>query len=104
MTDHARERFERAVDELRPRLYRYCARMTGSVVDGEDAVQDTLMKALVALPDAGSIDNLESYLFRIAHNTVLDFLRRRARSPLLENDEALEMIPAPDPTDHDPEA
>jgi RNA polymerase sigma-70 factor (ECF subfamily) len=104
MTDHARAGFERATDELRPKLYRYCARMTGSVVDGEDVVQDTLMKALVALPNAGVIDNLESYLFRIAHNTVLDFLRRRAREPVMQSEEVLEMIPAPDAIDVDPEA
>lgn len=104
MTESARDRFERAADELRPKLYRYCARMTGSVVDGEDVVQDTLMKALVALPNAGVIDNFESYLFRIAHNAVLDFLRRRARSPVMQNEEALELIPAPDSTDRDHEA
>ena len=104
MTDSARDRFERAADELRPKLYRYCARMTGSVVDGEDVVQDTLMKALVALPNAGVIDNIESYLFRIAHNTVLDFLRRRAREPVMQNEEALEMFPAPDSTHRDQEA
>jgi RNA polymerase sigma-70 factor (ECF subfamily) len=104
MTGDARDRFERAADELRPKLYRYCARMTGSVVDGEDVVQDTLVKALVALPNAGDIENLESYLFRIAHNTVLDFLRRRARDPVMQNEEALAMIPAPDSTDRDLEA
>jgi RNA polymerase sigma-70 factor, ECF subfamily len=104
MTDYARDQFERAADELRPKLHRYCARMTGSIVDGEDVVQDTLMKALVALPNVGVIDNLERYLFRIAHNTVLDFLRRRARNPVMQNEEALEMIPAPDSTDRDNEA
>jgi RNA polymerase sigma-70 factor, ECF subfamily len=104
MTDYARDQFERAADELRPKLHRYCARMTGSIVDGEDVVQDTLMKALVALPNVGVIDNLERYLFRIAHNTVLDFLRHRARNPVMQNEEALEMIPAPDSTDRDHEA
>jgi RNA polymerase sigma-70 factor (ECF subfamily) len=104
MTDDARVRFERAADELRPKLHRYCARMTGSVVDGEDVVQDTLVKALVSLPNAGPIDNLESYLFRIAHNTALDVLRRRARAPVMQDEEVLEMIPAPDSADVDPEA
>jgi RNA polymerase sigma-70 factor, ECF subfamily len=54
--------------------------MAGTAVDGEDIVQDALMKALVALPNAGVLDNPEGWLFRIAHNTALDFLRRRARS------------------------
>jgi RNA polymerase sigma-70 factor (ECF subfamily) len=64
---------------LRPRLHRYCARMVGSAFDGEDVVQETLAKAAEALPTAGPIERPESWLFRIAHNTALDALRRRKR-------------------------
>jgi RNA polymerase sigma-70 factor, ECF subfamily len=103
MTDDARAEFERLVGEFRPKLHRYCARMTGSAVDGEDIVQDALIKAIAALPNLGVIDNPEGWLFRIAHNTALDFLRRRARGPILQNDEALDMISAPDSTDQDHE-
>jgi RNA polymerase sigma-70 factor (ECF subfamily) len=78
--------------------------MTGSAVDGEDIVQDALMKAFTALSSVGVIDNPEGWLFRIAHNTALDFLRRRARGPLMEREEALEMIAAPDSPDQDHEA
>lgn len=56
--------------------------MTGSAVDGEDIVQDALIKALAALPSVGVIDNPEGWLFRIAHNTAFDFLRRRSRGPM----------------------
>jgi RNA polymerase sigma-70 factor (ECF subfamily) len=67
------------LDRLRPRLHRYCARMVGSALDGEDIVQDALLRALEsALPDR-PIDNPEGWLFRIAHNLALDWLRRRAR-------------------------
>ncbi len=66
-----------ALAELRPALHRYCARMTGSVIDGEDAVQDALVKAVVAFDRAGEIASPQSWLFRIAHNTALDLLRRR---------------------------
>src|ERR1700723_1894465 len=103
MTDHARDDFERLLGELQPKLHRYCARMTGSAVDGEDIVQDAMIKALAALPDAGVIGNSEAWLFRIAHNTALDFLRRRARRPMLQDEEALDMIAAPDSRDPDHE-
>jgi len=73
--------------------------MTGSAVDGEDIVQDALMKALAALPDVGVVDNPEGWLFRIAHNTALDFLRRRARGPTMQNSEALDRIATPDSPD-----
>ena len=45
----AREEFLGMVDALRPQLHRYCARLTGSVIEGEDIVQDTLAKAFYAL-------------------------------------------------------
>jgi RNA polymerase sigma-70 factor, ECF subfamily len=95
--------FERLARELRPKLHRYCARMAGSAVDGEDIVQDALMKALTALPNVGAIDNPEGWLFRIAHNTALDHLRRRARDPMTLNDKVLEMIAAPSSSDQDHE-
>ena len=34
-----RRRFLELVADLRPELHRYCARMTGSIADGEDIVQ-----------------------------------------------------------------
>ena len=72
--------------------------MTGSVIDGEDVVQEALVKALDALPRAGALANPEGWLFRIAHNAALDFLRRRARhAAAFADDEDLEMIA--DPTD-----
>ena len=103
MTDDARDQFEQLVGELRPKLHRYCARMTGSAVDGEDIVQDALIKALAAPSSVGVIDNPEGWLFRIAHNTALDFLRRRERGPMMLNDEALDMIAAPGSSDQDHE-
>ena len=67
------------MSQMRPRLHRYCARMVGSAIDGEDVVQDALAKAVEARPGAGIITHPEHWLFRIAHNTALDALRRRKR-------------------------
>lgn len=89
--------FERLLAELRPRLHRYCARMTGSVIDGEDVLQETLIKAIEAFPHTGPLVNAEGWLFRIAHNASLDFLRRRARrAAVQEGEEELETIADPD--------
>jgi RNA polymerase sigma factor (sigma-70 family) len=62
-------------EALRPELHRYCARLMGSVIDGEDVVQDTLARAFVALEE---MPPLRPWLFRIAHNRALDLLRSRA--------------------------
>ena len=84
--------FGRLLVTMRPRLHRYCARMTGSVIDGEDVLQDALIKAVEAFPSAGPIGNPEGWLFRIAHNTALDFLRRRNRQSALHSEGDVDMI------------
>ncbi len=98
MNDAART-FEQLIGELRPGLHRYCARMTGSPVDGEDVVQEALIKAFAAQASAGALANPRAWLFRIAHNAAIDFLRRRAREPLAGGEEELDMIAAPDTPD-----
>ncbi len=64
--------------ELRPELHRYCARLMGSVIEGEDVVQDTFARAFVALDELKEAPPLRPWLFRIAHNRAMDLLRSRA--------------------------
>ena len=91
-----RAAFTQLLIELRPSLHRYIARMTGSVVDGEDVLQDALARALEAFLRAGPLDNPGGWVFRIAHNTTLDFLRRQARERALPPEESPAMSnPAP---------
>jgi RNA polymerase sigma-70 factor (ECF subfamily) len=89
--------FDRVLGEVRPKLHRYCARMTGSAIDGEDVVQDALVKALEAMPQLNLITQIEGWLFRIAHNAALDFLRSRGRRDAAFSDEDVDM--AIDPVD-----
>ncbi|MFZ2075516.1 MAG: RNA polymerase sigma factor, partial [Xanthobacteraceae bacterium] len=91
----ARVAFDRLLGELRPKLHRYCARMTGSVIDGEDVVQEAIVKAIEALPDVGAIEHPQGWLFRIAHNAALDFLRRRARQNAALSAEDPDMVVDP---------
>ena len=86
---------ERLLVAMRPKLHRYCARMVGSVIDGEDVLQDALTKAVEAHSTAGSIGNPEGWLFRIAHNTALDFLRRRKRQEALRGPAEVDMMVDP---------
>jgi RNA polymerase sigma factor (sigma-70 family) len=96
-----RRRFLELVADLRPELHRYCARMTGSVADGEDIVQETLARAYYLLPEMNQMPAFRPWLFRIAHNRALDHLRRyeaRMSEPLdAVRDSAAD--PAPDPGD-----
>ncbi|TPI43422.1 RNA polymerase sigma factor [Mesorhizobium sp. B3-1-6] len=64
---------------LRPKLHRYAARMAGSAIDGEDIVQEAVVKALAAHDGGARVERPEQWLFRIAHNAAQDHLRRRQR-------------------------
>jgi RNA polymerase sigma-70 factor (ECF subfamily) len=75
----ARDRFLEMVAEIRPELHRYCSRLVGSAIDGEDVVQETLAKAFYALGVEVELPPLRPWLLRIAHNTAIDFLRRYER-------------------------
>jgi RNA polymerase sigma-70 factor (ECF subfamily) len=75
MNQDRRKELLALASELRPDLHRYCARLMGSVIDGEDVVQDTLIRAFVALKDLEEAPPLRPWLFRIGHNRALDLLR-----------------------------
>ena len=83
---------DRLLVAMRPRLHRYCARMVGSAIDGEDVLQDALVKAVESFASSGPVRNPEGWLFRVAHNTALDFLRRRNRQEALRSGEEVDMI------------
>ncbi len=87
--------FLETIAQLRPRLHRYCSRMTGSVLDGEDLVQDAMFEAYRKLDQFDDSRPLAPWLFRIAHNRRIDFLRRRgARDVAEENAAVPDSVPA----------
>lgn len=79
ITDPVRKAWHRFIERtepLRPDLHRYCRSLTGSLWDGEDLVQDTLMRAFARLSEASHpIENARAYLFRIASNLWIDKFR-----------------------------
>lgn len=96
----AREQFLALVADLRPELQRYCARLTGSLVEGEDIVQDTLARAFYALAQQVEMPALRPWLFRIAHNAALDHLKShgvKLTEPRADLAEAAGADEAPDP-------
>jgi RNA polymerase sigma-70 factor (ECF subfamily) len=82
--------FLETINQLRPSLHRYCARMTGTVMDGEDVVQETLFEAYRKLDKFDDSRPLKPWLFRIAHNRCIDFLRSRG---VRDEAEAIAAVP-----------
>lgn len=81
--------FLETITHLRPKLHRYCARMTGSVMDGEDVVQEALFQAYRNLDTFDDARPLAPWLFRIAHNRCIDFLRRKGIRVQVETEAAV---------------
>ena len=58
-------------------LYRYCLAIVGNSQDAQDALQNTMVKVLGALPGEERKIELKPWLYRIAHNESIELLRRR---------------------------
>jgi RNA polymerase sigma-70 factor (ECF subfamily) len=74
-------------DLYSPRLYRYAMRLLGDDNAAEDCVSETFSRFLKALQSGkGPRDYLQAYLFRTAHNLVVDHYRRQPVTEELDDD------------------
>lgn len=74
--------FQRLVERYQRRLFAFVRHYTRNPVEIEDIVQDTFLKAYSRLESFQQTASFGTWLYRIATNTVLDFLKRRGRSPV----------------------
>jgi RNA polymerase sigma factor (sigma-70 family) len=65
-------------------LYRFCLAIVGNPDDAQEALQNTMIKVLRALPGEERSIELKPWLYRIAHNESIDLLRRRRESRELD--------------------
>jgi RNA polymerase sigma factor (sigma-70 family) len=65
-------------------LYRYCLAIVGNSQDAQDALQNTMVKVLGALPGEERRIQLKPWLYRIAHNESIALLRRRRETRQLD--------------------
>jgi RNA polymerase sigma-70 factor, ECF subfamily len=72
--------------EYSPRLYAYLRHNLPSAADAEDALGETLLAAVRALPNFDGRVSLSAFLYSLAYRKMADFWRRRhATAPLLES-------------------
>jgi RNA polymerase sigma-70 factor, ECF subfamily len=81
---------ERLVARHKRPLFALCYGFLGHAEDAEDAVQETFLRALRALPRFRGDATLRTWLFRIAVNTCLNWKRDRSRDPASDRAGALD--------------
>ena len=73
--------FEDLVTEHEKGVYAIAQRMTGNAEDAADMTQETFIKAYNSLSSFRGDSKFSVWLYRIATNVCLDFLRSRSRKP-----------------------
>ena len=73
--------FEKLVLEYEKSVYAITQRMTGNAEDAADMTQETFIKAYNSLSSFRGDSKFSVWLYRIATNVCLDFLRSRSRKP-----------------------
>ena len=76
-TQGDRRAFEAIYGRYHQALYRFCLAMVGNPQDAQDALQNTMVKVLRALPGEKREIRLKPWLYRIARNESVETLRRR---------------------------
>jgi RNA polymerase sigma-70 factor, ECF subfamily len=76
------DEFPLKAEPHRRELLAHCYRMTGSLHDAEDLVQETYLRAWKAYSGFKGQSSLRTWLYRIATNTCLTALDSRQRRPL----------------------
>ncbi|WP_432939619.1 RNA polymerase subunit sigma-70 [Kribbella sp. CA-253562] len=81
VTKPAEHAFTALIEQHRAEMRAHCYRLLGSYDEAEDLTQETFLRAWNSAGTLGQIDNPRAWLYKIATNVCLDFLRKQNRRP-----------------------
>jgi RNA polymerase sigma-70 factor (family 1) len=91
--------FKRIFDTYKDRLYSYVLAVSHSSYTAEEITQEIFMKLWLCRDALSSIDNMESYIFTIARNKTLNYLRKAGNQASLLQEIQKRMKPAANNTE-----
>jgi RNA polymerase sigma-70 factor (ECF subfamily) len=87
---HDEEAFAELYEKYFDKIYRYISLKIGNRVESEDMTQQVFIKALHSISSFKWRGlPFSAWLFRIAHNQVVDYLRKKTRQPILSLNESI---------------
>jgi len=78
--------FKLLFEQYRNQLFSYLFKITKSAETAEEIVLDVFLKIWHGRQTITQIENFDQFLFRIAHNKAIDFLRSLKRNPVIQQD------------------
>jgi len=93
------DEFGKLLERYRPEIQAHCYRLLGTVVDAEDMVQESFLKALNHREELNQPSALRAWLYRIATNSCLDMLRQQERRFVPQSYQAVSTVEEPIPGD-----
>ena len=80
-------------------IYRYIYRQVGQVDPARDLTAEVFQHFLQAIRQGNGPDqNINAWLYRLAHNIIVDYYRRQRHRQHLALDEEMASVPDDDPT------
>jgi RNA polymerase sigma-70 factor (ECF subfamily) len=73
------EQFTEAYEQYASMIYRHCYYHLGDTVKAEEALQETFLRTWEYLKAGKVVENMKTFLFKVATNLIVDEVRRRKR-------------------------
>ena len=93
--------FQQLITPYLPKLKGYCVKVLGNQSDAEEAVQETIIKALTNLKGFKWVVSFKSWLFKIAHHECINKIRERRWDIMQYDDDYLDTLEAKLPEEDD---
>lgn len=85
-TSRLEQKVAEVFELLRDPIYRYVCRLIGKRAEAEDLTQETFLRLFDSLQKGHAMGNVRPWLYRVAHNLAIDWLRQQGRLEQIEDD------------------